>query len=112
MAVAKAFSIAFENWRALPTTASEIEKNIINMKENQQNNINQDVPKIKDVPQNVEEEKLIDFDDDSCEPEDDAFIFEPTPIRQNNITNQWVGRKYINNFNIFHNIDYHKLRIF
>lgn len=72
LAVAHAFSTAYEAWRILPST-KEFAKTVT--KENEKNNINQE--KTEDVV----EEKLIDFGDDD----------EPTmEISKDNFNNHWV----------------------
>ncbi|RZC38763.1 low density lipoprotein receptor adapter protein 1, partial [Asbolus verrucosus] len=86
LAVAHAFSTAYEAWRILPST-KEFEKNAIMFKENEKNNINQNEEE-KIVVNDIVEEKLIDFDDEP-ESEDQSFVFGKPPC-QENLTNHWV----------------------
>ncbi|KAJ8968495.1 hypothetical protein NQ317_005669 [Molorchus minor] len=98
LAVAHAFSTAYEAWRVLPGT-KEVQSNAMNIKtmesnmENIRNNLNiesvtgnSDGTKIEDVV----EEKLIDFDDEVDKIDDDAFLFE-SPVCEQAVThNRWV----------------------
>lgn len=92
LAVAHAFSTAYEAWRILPTT-KEFQQNAMNMKENEKNIINQKVEEKLDdgdggKTEDVVEEKLIDFDDE-LDNEEESFILERPPCEQNT-NNQWV----------------------
>ncbi|KAJ8923252.1 hypothetical protein NQ315_001808 [Exocentrus adspersus] len=83
LAVAHAFSTAYEAWRILPATGN---KNAVNAKENERNTINQKEEKEVGT-ENVVEEKLIDFDEELSN-EEDSFIFERSPCERSN--NHWV----------------------
>ncbi|KAJ8956601.1 hypothetical protein NQ314_006687 [Rhamnusium bicolor] len=91
LAVAHAFSTAYEAWRVLPTT-KDVQKNAMDLKENESNIINQETnvehTANNNGTDNVTEEKLIDFDND-LDHEDDYFSLERPPCEQN-MNTHWV----------------------
>ncbi|KAG5864735.1 hypothetical protein JTB14_018721 [Gonioctena quinquepunctata] len=83
LAVAQAFTNAYETWRQQPQPSNDASKIVVNSKENKKNDINQ----LKVLIRNVQEEKLIDFDADPLH-EDDLFCIEKPPSQT--VSTHWV----------------------
>ncbi|XP_074037949.1 low density lipoprotein receptor adapter protein 1-A [Leptinotarsa decemlineata] len=86
LAVAHAFTTAYETWRQQPQTINNSTKNNIQTQENIINDLN----KANAIIKNVEEEKLIDFDDEEPFNEYDLFCIDKPP-NQNNVSTHWVS---------------------
>ncbi|KAJ8943264.1 hypothetical protein NQ318_017281, partial [Aromia moschata] len=106
LAVAHAFSTAYEAWRVLPTT-KEFQKTAINVQDGDEQHKAEEE---KDgsagsggAIEDVVEEKLIDFDDEAGNDEE-SFSFERPPCEQT-VNTHWVSIRqnwYILNTNMDH----------